>query len=51
MWKGYYWVIHDYMWFIAFYNPSEDEFYLSEQPIVFDPERLDQIDERIIESK
>jgi|GEM_PF-6345307 len=46
---GYYWVMHDGMWFVAYYNPSDNEFYFSGQSIGFDPQRLDTIDERKIE--
>lgn len=48
---GYYWVMHDYMWFLTQYSSSEDVFYFPGQYIGFDPQSLQKIDERRIERK
>jgi len=47
--NGYYWVSHDFMWFVAYYNSSEYVFYFPGQIIGFDPDELEVIDERKIE--
>jgi hypothetical protein len=47
--EGYYWVLHDAMWFATFYRPSIDEFFFSGQTIGFNPSDLDEIDELRIE--
>jgi len=46
---GYYWVLHDAMWFATYYLSSRDEFYFPGQIYGFDPPQLDEIDERRIE--
>lgn len=47
--EGYYWVMHDAMWFATYYLFSKDEFYFPGQTIGFDPSELEEIDERRIE--
>jgi len=47
--NGYYWVRHDFMWFVAYYNSSEDVFYFPGQIIGFDPDELEVIDEQRVE--
>jgi len=47
--NGYYWVMHDYMWFLTLYNYTEDVFYFPGQYIGFAPQHLQEIDERRIE--
>lgn len=46
---GYYWVLHDAMWFAAYYLSLMDEFYFPGQVIGFDTPDLDEIDEKRIE--
>ena len=46
--EGYYWVMHDAMWFAAYYLSSKEEFYFPGQVIGFDPSELEDIDERRI---
>jgi len=46
---GYYWVLHDAMWFATYYLSSEDVFYFPGQTIGFDPPELEEIDEHRIE--
>lgn len=47
--EGYYWVLHDAMWFATYYLSSKDEFFFPGQIYGFDPPQLDEIDERRIE--
>ncbi len=47
--EGYYWVMHDAMWFATYYLPSEDEFYFPGQQIGFGISDLQEIDEQQIE--
>lgn len=47
--EGYYWVMHDAMWFATYYLSSKDEFYFPGQPIGFNPQELEEIDEQRIE--
>lgn len=47
--EGYYWVLHDAMWFATYYLSSKDEFYFPGQVIGFDPTDLEEIDEQRIE--
>jgi len=47
--EGYYWVMHDAMWFATYYLSSEDEFYFPGQQIGFDASDLQEIDEQRIE--
>jgi len=46
---GYYWVLHDAMWFATYYLSSKDEFFFPGQIYGFDPTQLDDIDEQRIE--
>jgi len=46
---GYYWVLHDAMWFATYYQSSEDVFYFPGQTNGFDPPELEEIDEHRIE--
>lgn len=47
--EGYYWVLHDAMWFATYYLSSKDEFYFPGQTLGFDPQDLEEIDEQRIE--
>ena len=49
--EGYYWVMHDAMWFATYYLLSKGGFYFSGQTIGFDPEELEEIDEQRIERR
>lgn len=46
--EGYYWVLHDAMWFASYYLPSKNEFFFPGQIYGFDPAQLDEIDEQQI---
>lgn len=46
--EGYYWIMHDAMWFAAYYLSSKNEFYFPGQTIGFDPQELEEIDEQSI---
>lgn len=47
--EGYYWVLHDAMWFATYYLSSKDEFFFPGQIYGFDPTQLEEIEEQRIE--
>ena len=47
--EGYYWVMHDAIWFATYYLTSKNEFYFPSQTIGFDPQELEELDEQRIE--